>query len=870
MANGKDDIRVRLRPEGEQAVIAAFRKIEREAGGTAKAISASLASIGRLLPALSAGAAVAGFVALLNRTVELGDQLAKMSQRFGESAQFLSELGFAGQLADVPLQAIGESLKKLSVNMAETARGTGDARTAFQALGISVTNADGTLKSSQQVLFEIADQFAKMQDGAGKVAIAVKLFGRSGEQLIPLLNQGAKGLRDNAEEARRLGITYSDELSAKAEELNDNLTRLKAAFEGLGRSIVDPAIPAVNEFVRSIVLAAQQVGILRGLLGRGVLSGADVANAAVELGEVVRKLEEVRRLRADFEKMGPFKRFFSADDIGILNAQVKALEARKAALEGVLQAQGEAQPDNFERMGVVKSPAPGLPDPDAGRKAIAAGQARIAAQRAALDNELRLFQAHNKLLESEDRAAFDRGLLTLKEFHTRRLALLTAELDKEIEILQRKRDLTAKTPTKDAADAERLKQELAAIDNQIEVARVNRQRAAGEANATEAKAIADLAQKRLSMDIRLLESQGRRTEAAQEGLKQEIRHWEELLRLQGASESEIAAKTAEVRATGERNIGFEDLRSQADAALRDIARRREEINQQVQRGQLLSFQGEAQIIELERQRLPILQGIADKMLQLAGTDPFKIQEARDFAAALGQIHVNVDEAGRKMAQFQEQAFSSLVDNTTDFFARGITEAESFGDAIKSLALNVFQDLRQMAARELSNQIWKGIFSLFGGAAGAAAGGIGAGTAGSLAATSSVATAGGGFVPVLADGGLITGPGTSTSDSIPARLSTGEFVVSAKAVRHWGSDLLASMNAMRGVTVAPIRRGIPSFADGGLVEGVAAGAGAELSGRLEVVAGEGSFVRWLRSPNGQREVVRLIQSNKRGVRSGLGI
>lgn len=86
----------------------------------------------------------------------------------------------------------------------------------------------------------------------------------------------------------------------------------------------------------------------------------------------------------------------------------------------------------------------------------------------------------------------------------------------------------------------------------------------------------------------------------------------------------------------------------------------------------------------------------------------------------------------------------------------------------------------------------------------------------LGGTRDGADYGGGGELLRASGGYVSGPGTGTSDSIPARLSNGEFVMRAAAVRAWGVPLMARLNAMRS-PVPPLARGRRGFADGGLVQ-----------------------------------------------------
>jgi hypothetical protein len=126
-------------------------------------------------------------------------------------------------------------------------------------------------------------------------------------------------------------------------------------------------------------------------------------------------------------------------------------------------------------------------------------------------------------------------------------------------------------------------------------------------------------------------------------------------------------------------------------------------------------------------------------------------------------------------------------------------------------------------------------------------------------------AGGGFSEMFAAGGLVTGPGTSTSDSIPARLSAGEFVLSAKATEAIGVHTLAQVN--RGVTVPAISGlGVAHFAEGGLVQAPGGGPGMDL--HLGIGLDEGLVLKHLSSKAAGKVVVQHLSNNPKAANKAL--
>ena len=265
-------------------------------------VSSAVEGAKHALELLGVAATIHEFVEMGKRAVEAGDQLAKLSEKTGISVERLSELKFAGQLADVGLDALATGIKKLSVNMEDALTSkTGKAAEAFKALGISVKDTStGGLRSADDVLYDLADSFEGMKDGAGKTAFAVAILGRAGMDLIPVLNKGSEGLKAAAKEAQDLHIVFSTELAKSSEELNDNFKRLQSTF---GKDLAEFAVPALNRITAAMIQAKKDAG---GLMA-----------AWVGLG-------------------GVWKEFFVADDTAVtlknLDIQIAAVQKTIAAL----------------------------------------------------------------------------------------------------------------------------------------------------------------------------------------------------------------------------------------------------------------------------------------------------------------------------------------------------------------------------------------------------------------------------------------------------------------------------------------------------------------------------------------------------------
>lgn len=251
------------------------------------------------------GAAFVGFASagalLVKSSIDAADALTDMSQSIGISVESLSALTFAADFGAVSQETLGASLVKLTKNMSDAARSTGEAQKGFEALGLSVTNADGTLKSADAALIEIAGKFAQMEDGAAKTALAVNLFGESGAQLIPVLNLGAEGIEQLKDEAAALGLVIGTDAANAAGEFNDTLARLQGVASGLFNRIAQQLLPTLVNLSGALLDSAKSSGALdaaaraaatgvKFLLSAGVVVGAAFKTLGEALGGVAAAL----------------------------------------------------------------------------------------------------------------------------------------------------------------------------------------------------------------------------------------------------------------------------------------------------------------------------------------------------------------------------------------------------------------------------------------------------------------------------------------------------------------------------------------------------------------------------------------------------
>ena len=249
---------------------------------------------------VSATAAAAALVGAVKSAADYGDQLDNMSQRTGVAVEELAKLQYAAKLSDTSSEALGKGIGNLSKLMVAAAGGAEESSKLFEKFGINLRNADGTIRGTSDVLYDLADVFATMPDGPQKTALAMEFFGKKlGQELIPLLNQGSEGLKAMADEAERLGLGLNAEQAKAAADFNDNLDRLGQLSRGVAVSIGNALIPALNNMLAKLNDANRADLSIWQILGALPKQGEDVAT---QLKQASAELEKLKAQRAELQK----------------------------------------------------------------------------------------------------------------------------------------------------------------------------------------------------------------------------------------------------------------------------------------------------------------------------------------------------------------------------------------------------------------------------------------------------------------------------------------------------------------------------------------------------------------------------------------
>ena len=191
--------------------------------------------------------------ALISLTIEsaaYADEILTQSAVTGLSTEALQEYQYAAELVDVSLDTLTSSQSKMIRSMDAARRGSKEQAEAFDKLGISVQNADGTLRNAQDVFGDAIDALGAISNETERDAIAMTIFGRSARDLNPLIKAGSDGLRELAQEAHDVGYVMGDEALDALGAVDDQLQRMNRSGEALKNQIAVGMAPAVENLMK--------------------------------------------------------------------------------------------------------------------------------------------------------------------------------------------------------------------------------------------------------------------------------------------------------------------------------------------------------------------------------------------------------------------------------------------------------------------------------------------------------------------------------------------------------------------------------------------------------------------------------------------
>lgn len=238
-------------PEGAQKAVQSLNGINAGAALAVTGLGLVVAAVVKTEKAL---------ISMTKESAAYVDNILTMSQTTGQSVEQLQEFSYATELIDVSMDTLQGSLTKLTNNMQNAINGTGDAKSAFEQLGISLTNADGSMRSANDVFYDTIDALGEVQNATERDALSMDIFGRSAQDLNPLIIQGSDTLKDYAKEAHDVGYVLDNEALEALGAVDDGFQRLQKTQEAVKNQMAAEFAPYLTKALEDIRELIQKVG----------------------------------------------------------------------------------------------------------------------------------------------------------------------------------------------------------------------------------------------------------------------------------------------------------------------------------------------------------------------------------------------------------------------------------------------------------------------------------------------------------------------------------------------------------------------------------------------------------------------------------
>lgn len=313
-----------------------FKKLASEAGKaaseTAKIAAKTLtAGIDAGVKALTVytgavtGAATAIY-GLSAKSAAMADDINTLAKTTGISTEQLQIMSLYSNQVDVSVETTAKALQKLTVNMGDAAEGSSSAVAKFEALGLSVTDATGNLRSNDEVFAEAIAKLGEIENETERDAVAMDLFGKSAQDLNPLILGGADALKEFGESAKQNGMILSQEALDSLNALNDSIDDLKTNTSAAGNILAGVFAPQFQVFTDAI--GGNAVGIITSI--------ADIfSGEAIDGTSLTEKLNELgAEISAGLEEMLPT--FLSGFNTIVLSVVQAVLDSLPAAVNSIL------------------------------------------------------------------------------------------------------------------------------------------------------------------------------------------------------------------------------------------------------------------------------------------------------------------------------------------------------------------------------------------------------------------------------------------------------------------------------------------------------------------------------------------------------
>ena len=268
----------------DQKAIETLKNTEKQGETTASKLG-DIAKKGVMVgTAVAAGVATAAgaLVGMVTKTSETADRIDKLSAKTGLSKQAFQEWDYVLGQNGIEIEKMQTGMKTLTANMDAAAAGNENMAGAFDSLGVSVTNADGSLRGQEETMNDVILKLADMPNGTEKARLATELFGKAGVELMPMLNNGAEGIEELKNRSHELGLVMSDEAVNAGVVFGDTLDDVKDSLGMVVTKVGSEVMPIVQKMLDWVLANMPTIQSVASkvfeVIGQVVTGAADIFN----------------------------------------------------------------------------------------------------------------------------------------------------------------------------------------------------------------------------------------------------------------------------------------------------------------------------------------------------------------------------------------------------------------------------------------------------------------------------------------------------------------------------------------------------------------------------------------------------------------
>lgn len=701
----------------------AMTAIERSAKKSAGSLQSAFKGVNSTLAGLGVSISVGGLAALVKSSIDAADHINDLSKRTGVAVEVLGGIGFAAAQAGSSLDGVATVIGKLNKSIAEAGSGNLQVGEAFKKLKISVEDGSGGLKRADAVLVELAGRFEALAEGPEKAALANRIFGKSYQEILPLLEDGAASLRKNIDYYQKYsGVTQ--DIAERSDAFNDSLVKIGLLSRAAGNQIAAELLPtlqllvdkmlevkdssdgfsAVGKAINTVVEAVTVLGVNTSYVFKQL--GNEIGGIAAQLGALFRADPGgPNRSASGFSQITAIAEMMRED------AKAARAEVDRTTAEILSPNKGQAAPEVMEVLN-----GPRLQKPIADRLSSTGADpaaARLSAELRELerlnDRERELLATRNEFLQEY----YQQDLIAINDYYTARdaaaqeaLNAQVANIDKEVALLRARRGKDATETTQNESKIKELIERRGDLQQKAGLDAIKRTNEQTQSTKELQRALEDV-------NVELLEQQGKFGEAAARRFDDRNKQLKQRL------ETELAAANSRPDADGVTTVrgsrGLVVLDNLRDIAIAqgklneiqdkgsriqsDLAIASERAAIAAQNGSISELQSMRAVSDARAQAAVDLKAVADAYAEMAEKtgNADLVQRAKEMQVEVEKLANSADLVREKFQDVFQSGFES-------FFDKLMSGTASIKDALKSLVSEVATDFAKIGIRDLGQQL----------------------------------------------------------------------------------------------------------------------------------------------------------------------